>query len=474
MNLSPLRVLPAPVALATILTSAAVAQVVADTTFSVDRGLHSTPFVLAISTTTPGATIRYTLDCSDPRTSPLFAQGPSPLLVTIDPTSTNGGLRPLTPGVVVRAYAFAPGLTPTNVDTVTYVFPQRVLTQTRPAGFTNAIDFDVDQAVVTNPLYASRFLPDLAAVPTMSVVGNYTQMFGVNGVIRATNGSIEVPGSIEVMHPDGRDDQVDCGLTPHSWIQNKRSIRVYFRSLYGADKWRHDLFRGSAEGAGIGITSFDNLVLRAGFNDGILYNEPARAGRYSFAVDELGRSSQIAMTGFGPRGRFVHLYVNGLYWGLYNPVERPESSFWSDTFGGSKDDYFARNHGGTIDGSPVWWNGLIASAATCRRSATTSSTGRTAAAATGRRSTAPTTTGTRATACCRRRAACASSCGTARTAGSTCPTGRVRRTTARASSTNCWSVRSTSRSSGAVSKRSPTSGCSGPIASTRSATTTAR
>jgi hypothetical protein len=89
------------------------------------------------------------------------------------------------------------------------------------------------------------------------VVGTSTQMFGTNGVVRAPNGSIEVPGSIEVVHPDGRDDQVDCGLTPHSWTQNKRAIRVYFRASYGADKWRHDLFRGSAEGNDSGVRSFD-------------------------------------------------------------------------------------------------------------------------------------------------------------------------------------------------------------------------
>ncbi|MFY9342003.1 MAG: lamin tail domain-containing protein [Planctomycetota bacterium] len=336
---------------------------VADTQFSAPRGLYAQPFVLTITTATPGATIRYTLDCSDPRTSTVYAQGPSPLLVTIDPTSTNGGLRPLTPAVVVRAYSFAPGMLPTNVDTLTYVFRDRVLTQTRPAGFTTAINFDVDPLVVGNPLYNSRFVSDLGTLPTMSVVAPYTQMFGTSGVVRAPNGSIEVPGSIEVMHPDGRDDQVDGGLTPHSWTQNKRPIRVYFRASYGADKWRHDLFRSSAEGNGIGITSFDGLVLRAGFNDGILYNEPARAGRYSFAVDDLGRHSQIAMTGYGPRGIFVHLYLNGLYWGLYNPVERPESSFWSDTFGGSKDDYYARNHGGTVDGNPTYYNGLISGAA---------------------------------------------------------------------------------------------------------------
>lgn len=336
---------------------------VADTQFSIRRGLFTNPITVTVSSATPGATIRYTLDCSDPRTSTNFAQGPSPLSVTIDPTSTNAGLRPLTPAVVLRAYAFAPGMTPTNVDTQTYVFPVQVLTQTRPTGFSTAIQYGVDANVVNSPLYSGRILGDLAALPTMSVVGNYTQIFGSSGLLRAANGTIEVPGSIEVMHPDGRRDQVDCGLTPHSWTQNKRSIRVYFRSQYGADKWRHDLFRESPEGHAVGVKSFDGLVLRAGFNDGLLYNDPARAGRYSFAVDDLGRHSQIAMTGFGARGLFVHLYLNGLYWGLYNPIERPESSYWSDYFGGSKHDYFARNHGGPVDGDPAWFNGLIATAA---------------------------------------------------------------------------------------------------------------
>lgn len=351
------------VALAAVPVAARAQTQVADTQFSSPRGLYSAAFPLTITTATPGATIRYTLDCSDPRTSTVAAQGASPLTITIDPASNNGGLRPITPAVVVRAYAFAPGMTPTNVDTVTYVFPQRVLTQTRPSGFTTAVQFDVDQNVVNNALYSGRILGDLAALPTMSVVGNYTHVFGTSGLLRANNGSIEIPGSIEVMHPDGRDDQVDCGLTPHSWIQNKRSIRVYFRATYGNDKWRHDLFRESPEGHAVGVTSFDGLVLRAGFNDGLLYGELARQGRYSFSVDDLARHSQIAMTGFGARGLFVHLYLNGLYWGLYNPVERPESSYWSDWFGGSKDDYYARNHSGTVDGDATWYNGLISAAA---------------------------------------------------------------------------------------------------------------
>jgi hypothetical protein len=221
----------------------------------------------------------------------------------------------------------------------------------------------MDASVVNAPAYSGRILADLAAIPSMSVAASYSSVFGSSGLLRASSGAIEVPGSIEVMHPDGRDDQADCGIEPHSWAQQKRALRVHFSATFGDDKWRHDLFRAAAEGAAIDVTSFDDLVLRSGFNDGLLYGEVARQGRYSFAVDELGRSSQIALSGHGSRGLFVHLYLNGLYWGLYNPIERPESGFWASMFGGAKADFFARNHSGVLDGSPLWFDGLIQGAA---------------------------------------------------------------------------------------------------------------
>ena len=35
----------------------------------------------------------------------------------------------------------------------------------------------------------------------------------------------------------------------------------------------------------------------------------------------------LDMGHINPHGRFVHVYINGFYWGLYNPVERPEAEF---------------------------------------------------------------------------------------------------------------------------------------------------
>ena len=42
----------------------------------------------------------------------------------------------------------------------------------------------------------------------------------------------------------------------------------------------------------------------------------------------------------------LHLYINGVYWGLYNPVERPDASFSETNFGGDKENWDAINTGG--------------------------------------------------------------------------------------------------------------------------------
>jgi len=60
----------------------------------------------------------------------------------------------------------------------------------------------------------------------------------------------------------------------------------------------------------------------------------------------------------------VHLYLNGIYWGLYNLTERPDESFAAAYFGGTKDEYdvvadFAELKAGTLTA----WNEMIALAA---------------------------------------------------------------------------------------------------------------
>jgi hypothetical protein len=55
----------------------------------------------------------------------------------------------------------------------------------------------------------------------------------------------------------------------------------------------------------------------------------------------------------------MHLYVNGVYWGLYNPSERPDAAFAADYIGGSKEDWDVLNQDGVTDGNGTAWNTML-------------------------------------------------------------------------------------------------------------------
>ena len=72
------------------------------------------------------------------------------------------------------------------------------------------------------------------------------------------------------------------------------------------------------------------------------------------------RESQADLGHPAARGRFVHLYLNGLYWGIYNLTERPNEDFASDHFGGKPTDYDARNAEKVLSGDDTAWKQLFA------------------------------------------------------------------------------------------------------------------
>ena len=87
--------------------------------------------------------------------------------------------------------------------------------------------------------------------------------------------------------------------------------------------------------------------------------------RVTYLRDQFLRDTQIAMGPPGYAGTFVHLYINGLYWGLYNPVERPGGNYAANHFGGSEDDYDFVKWANALapqilNGDLVTWNELVA------------------------------------------------------------------------------------------------------------------
>jgi hypothetical protein len=321
--------------------------------FSVRRGLFNAPFQLHLSSTSPGATIRYTTNGSPP---------------TLTTGSTYSGPLTINSTAIVRAAAYATGSLPSNVGTQSYIFPEAVRTQTGagfPSTWTNggttvAADYEVDPDVARTAPYAATFVNDLLAIPTMSIVTSQADMFGTSGLYTNTQSSgpqWERPASLELIYPDGRDGfQQDCGMRiqggyGRSPSVKKHSFRALFKGDYGASKLKFPLFAGSP------VEEFDTITFRAGMNNSYVLFQ-GEAQRATFTEDEWMRQTQRALGQVSGYGNFVHLYLNGLYWGLYNPTERPSAPFTASHLGGEKKEWDALNSSEAIDGDRGAWQTL--------------------------------------------------------------------------------------------------------------------
>jgi hypothetical protein len=135
----------------------------------------------------------------------------------------------------------------------------------------------------------------------------------------------------------------------------KHSLRLVFRGRYGAPRLEHPLFGG-------GSGSFETLVLRGGNNNSWLHWSGEERRRADYLRDEWMRRSHAAMGHPAPRGRFVHLALNGLYWGVYNLVERPDEHFVAERLGGRPADWDSRNADKVLSGDDTAWRRLMAMA----------------------------------------------------------------------------------------------------------------
>ena len=277
---------------------------VADTKFNFDRGSYDAGFDLEITTATPGATIRYTTDGSLP--------GPSNGSIYTGPI-------PISSTTVVRAFASRTGYRPTNVDTHTYLFPADVITQ--PA---------MRSEVTGHPVWGPQVLDAIKALPSVAITMpqsdiNYT----------------EVPVSIELLDFEGGDVQSNAGarrVGGRFTAYEKRSYRVHFRAEYGATKLNFPVFAGHDYPIAP-VESFDDLDIRAGNQDMI--------HRGAYLSNLFADNSMMAMGHPAPHGRFVHLYFNGEYRGMYHLRERFHANMISSYFPGPDEEYT------TIDGNNI-------------------------------------------------------------------------------------------------------------------------
>lgn len=295
---------------------------VADTSFSFDRGFYDAPVTVAITSNTLGAEIRYTVDGTEP-TAVTGQAYVNPIVISET--------------TVLRAVATKSGMIPTNVDTQTYIFTADVVTQS-----------NLDTAITQDSTYGPQMEDALKAIPTVSLV--------FEGDIERTEKAI----SLELINFEAGSTQVGVGMERFgNYVTDfsKRSMRMTFRNQYGPGKFKFPVYDGH-DFPIPPAAQFDGLELRSGNHDMSL--------RGAYLSNRFTDDTMLDMGNIAPHGRFVHVYINGLYWGQYHLRERWNASMLSEYYGGSKADYeainannsskrFDDNDGSVFDGSGVQW-----------------------------------------------------------------------------------------------------------------------
>jgi len=350
---------------------------VADTVFTPRRGFYETAQTVAITCATPGASIAWTTNGTEP--SPLngtivaAANAQSTPVATVNVSTTTN----------LRAMAWLPASTmqPTNVDTHSYLFIAAAQTQpAAPAGYATAwagraADYAVDQTVVNSAAPGFTFRDGMLTLPAMVMTLPPADMFtGPSGIYYDTNQrgvGAERKVAIEMIHPDGVTENWSTfagtrlhgnssrshGFTP------KHPLRLHFREEYGVPKLRRQVFpeAGSAD-------RFDQLLLRACSTDsfpvvdGNIEDSEQRWNndKATYVRDQWMRDALNTLGHPNAHGRYVHLFINNLYWGLYNLSERPTATFFASYFGGDKSEWdVLKDFAEVNDGNGTAWNEML-------------------------------------------------------------------------------------------------------------------
>jgi hypothetical protein len=350
-----------------------------EVTFSQERGFYEAPFDLSLTCSTSDAAIYYTLDGREPYD-----------LITRTPTGTlYAGPIPITTTTCVRACAVKANWFASPMAAHTYIFLEDVRNQaTNPATGAQVVpagcpttwpsasgsytsgaaagDYQVDPDVVAlnhrdkfSGLYTQSFKDDMKSVPSVSLFMNKDDWFGTTGIyINKGQDGTERACSLEWIDPNGQESfQANCavamqggvsggGTSLSRWKILKLSVRPRFKTVLdngkptgGPAQLNHRIFRDSP------TEVFDTFVLDSLLANTWNHQDSTQNSHPNYLEDQFTCDLHNAMGGPSPHGRYVHVYINGMYWGLYCLHERPDHSWAAQTLGGDKEEYDVLKHG---------------------------------------------------------------------------------------------------------------------------------
>ena len=248
--------------------------------FGLTGGFYNTPVLVRITSPAPNGSMRYTTDGSLPdELSPLYT-----MPIRINNTR------------VIRARTFQSGHMPSTVVTNTY-FINESLTLPAVSVSTDPVNLWSDES------------------------GIYVE--GTNGIPgycsntpKNWNQDWEIPVSLEYYLQNGEPVfQVNAGMKIGGGCTRKypqKTLAIYARSVYGADKIRYQIFKDKP------IDTFNNILLRNHGQD--WYRSLMRDGMMQLLVFDR---MDIDWQAYQP----AILFLNGEYWGIHSIREKHNEHF---------------------------------------------------------------------------------------------------------------------------------------------------
>lgn len=340
--------------------------------FSVERKVYDTTetVALALSNAVMDAEIYYTTNRSDP--TPANGIKYTGQSITFSKTT------------VVKATAVKEGHLPyRNVTAHTYLFLDQVADQTKvsatyPGTWSDKVDGWTTASTPASYGFSANVIKDnedkaaliaaLKEAPIVSVTLSDEALFNEEDglYIHPTSMEDREPVQADVEWMTGDDIfGTSCGLDMHGAysrrfdITAKKSFKLKFSGAFGAGSLDHAVLKDG----GCETEEFKKLVLRGENNHHWTSMETANQGGWpelgTYMHDQLLRGTQKLTSGFQAEGSHVHLFLNGMYWGLYNITDHICDGFAATTWSGNLDkrkNYDVISNDGVRDGSADGWN----------------------------------------------------------------------------------------------------------------------
>ena len=310
-----------------------------------------------LSTGVTDAEVRYTTDGRDPLQTGQVLAGDLEITTT----------------TVLRLWAGRDGVTH-DTATATFLFPAHIEDQTPPDDWPTGwqaswdggpfpADYEIDPDVVA--LDRDAWLAAFEAAPILSVVLPPESLFdpeiGIHENPKEEGADWERACNVEwFTHADSDGFNEGAGVRMQGGAGrlpdrvSKKSFRLLFKSDYGDTKLRYPVY-------GDGVEVFDTLVLRGRYNRSWTYHQESGRERAAYMRERYVADILRQDMGYlAPRARHAHLFLNGMYWGVFLVQERPEGDFMAQHLGGVEEDYDAINSGSVVDGDAEAWNELVA------------------------------------------------------------------------------------------------------------------